>query len=72
MSKPVILTPAHLMRLTQSPGLRPAVLSANGFDFSAVIRGDDTKKGGIFGRAGLHFSELIGAASATLAAQRTI
>ena len=39
---------------------------ANGFDFSAVIRGDDTKKGGIFGRAGLHFSELTGAATITI------
>lgn len=39
---------------------------ADGFDLTAVIRGDDFKKGGIYGRAGLHFSELNGAASITI------
>lgn len=39
---------------------------ANGFDLTAVLRGDDAKKGGIYGRAGLHFSELTGAASITI------
>ena len=39
---------------------------ANGFDLTAVIRGDDIKKGGIYGRAGLHFSELNGAATITI------
>ena len=39
---------------------------ADGFDLTAIIRGNDFKKGGIYGRAGLHFSELSGAASITI------
>ena len=40
---------------------------ADGFDLTAVIRADDYDKGGIYGRAGLHFSELSGAATITIA-----
>ena len=39
---------------------------ADGFDLTAVVRADDYDKGGIYGRAGLHFSELSGAASITI------
>ena len=39
---------------------------ADGFDLTAVVWADDYNKGGIYGRGGLHFSELSGAASITI------
>ena len=39
---------------------------ADGFDLTAVVRGGDFKTGGIYGRGGLHFSELNGAATITI------
>jgi hypothetical protein len=39
---------------------------ASGFDLMAVYRGGDLKKGGFYGRGGLHFSELSGAATVTI------
>lgn len=39
---------------------------ADGFDITAVLKGDDAKKGGLYGKAGLHFSELSGAATLTI------
>ena len=39
---------------------------ANGFEVSAVLRGEDIKKGGFYARGGIHFSELHGDASITI------
>jgi hypothetical protein len=39
---------------------------ANGFEISAVLRGEDIKKGGFYARGGMHFSELNGLANITI------